>query len=203
LGEIESRINAHPGVAGARVVPWNCLGETQLAAYVLRNAGFLITGDELRVYIRTSLPEYMVPGSFIFLDQFPLTPHGKLDLAALPPPIEARESSGNHRMPQNDMEKALAAIWQELLGVERAGTQDNIFDLGAHSLTVIQAQKRMSELGWSVTVLDLFRYPTIESLAHFLSGAATSIDSVITAAEERAARRRAALKHPISPANNA
>jgi amino acid adenylation domain-containing protein len=203
LGEIESRINAHPGIAGARVVPWNYLGEMQLAAYVLRNDGMAVTGDELRVYIRTSLPEYMVPGSFIFLDQFPLTPHGKLDTVALPPPVEARENPGNRGVPQNDIEKALAAIWEELLGAERAGTQDNIFDLGANSLTVIQAQKRMNECGWSVTVLDLFRYPTIESLAHFLSGAATAIDSVLTAAEERAARRRAALKHPISPANNA
>jgi amino acid adenylation domain-containing protein len=194
LGEIESRISAHPGIAGARVVPSKHAGEIRLAAYVLRNAATAVTGDELRVYLRTLLPEYMVPSSFIFLDQFPLTPHGKLDIAALPPPIEAREIPGNGGVPQNDIEKALAVIWRELLGVEQAGTQDNIFDLGAHSLTVIQAQKRMSECGWSLTVLDLFRYPTIESLAHFLSGTATSIDSVLTDAEDRAARRRNGLE---------
>lgn len=117
--------------------------------------------------LRNSLPEYMVPAILCPLERLPLTPHGKIDRRALPDP---RLASAATALPETDLERRIAAIWQEVLGMARVGINDNFFDLGGHSLNLIQVQIRLGGLaGRELTVVDMFRYPTVSALAKFLS----------------------------------
>jgi FkbM family methyltransferase len=126
---------------------------------------------ELRDRLKQRLPEYMVPGSFMLLPELPRTPNGKLDRRALPAPELLRpEQKASYVAPQNDLEQSIAAIWQQALGVEKVGVYDNFFDLGGHSLLMIQVHTRLrGELNRELAVIDMFKYPTISDLAKFLS----------------------------------
>jgi acyl carrier protein len=116
------------------------------------------------------LPEYMVPSSFIALAEIPLTPNGKVDRKRLPQPKAAsRDSSPSTVNPRNYIEERLANIWSEILGVDRVSVRDNFFDLGGHSLLLIRVHAKVrQELDADVAVVDLFRYPTIESMSSWL-----------------------------------
>jgi acyl carrier protein len=126
--------------------------------------------DELRTYAKEKLPDYMVPAAFVMLDAFPLTANGKLDRDSLPKP-DARgcERESVFVAPQTDLEKKLAAVWQELLQVRQIGLHDNFFDLGGHSLLLIHLHNHLKKsLGANLSIVDLFEYPTVSSLAKFL-----------------------------------
>jgi acyl carrier protein len=124
----------------------------------------------LRPWLQEHLPEYMVPSSFIALAEIPLTPNGKVDRKRLPQPkAAARESSLSTVNPRNYVEERLANIWSEILGVDRVSVRDNFFDLGGHSLLLIRVHAKVrQELDADVAVVDLFRYPTIESMSSWL-----------------------------------
>ena len=126
---------------------------------------------ELRGLLKERLPEYMVPGAFMLLPELPRTPNGKLDRRALPQPEALRpDQKASYVAPQNELERSLAAIWQQALGVEKVGVYDNFFDLGGHSLLMIQVHTQLrSELNRELAVIDMFKYPTISDLAKFLS----------------------------------
>jgi FkbM family methyltransferase len=129
-----------------------------------------LTAESLRAHARRTLPEAMVPSSWTFLEALPLTPNGKLDRARLPRP---RGESGSFAPPRGELEKAVASIWAEALGLERVGIHDNFFDLGGHSLLLARVHARLREaLGAEITIVELFRHPTVESLARRLAGAA-------------------------------
>jgi amino acid adenylation domain-containing protein len=146
----------------------------------------------LQSFLRERLPEYMAPSAFIELDALPLTPNGKVDRRALPRPEHRRFERG-FVAPQTDLERAIAVVWQEVLGLETVGVHDNFFDLGGHSLLIVRLHDRLREvLKVELSFLDLFRYPTVRSLAKSLSpeqDEALSFDVV----QERAAKQKKAL----------
>jgi amino acid adenylation domain-containing protein len=135
---------------------------------------------QLRAHAQAGLPTHMHPTHYLFLDALPLTLNGKLDRRALAAmeiggaagSLRAASPDGDDGTPRGDIEQALAAIWRELLGLERVGRHDNFFDLGGHSLLAVQVTYRIYVmLGWEVEVSALFEYPTIQALAcQFQSG---------------------------------
>ncbi|MEY4510769.1 MAG: hypothetical protein RLZZ450_2891, partial [Pseudomonadota bacterium] len=126
--------------------------------------------QQLRVHLREFLPEYMVPSTFVLLASFPLTPNGKIDRKALPAPQRQQaRSAGEYQSPSNDLEQIISEVWQGLLNVERVGRNENIFDLGANSLLTVQAANGLSaRLDRRVSLVSMFRFPTIEALAAHL-----------------------------------
>jgi amino acid adenylation domain-containing protein len=162
LQEIEAVLASHPAVREALVIPW----EQALAAYVVPRGK--IDPADLREALRRSLPEFMVPASFTLLPAFPLNPSGKLDRRALPKP--ERSKAGGVR-PRSETERALAAIWGEVLGLPEVPVTESFFDLGGHSLLLARVERKIhEELGREVPLLELFRHPTVETLAVFLTG---------------------------------
>lgn len=125
----------------------------------------------LKNRLRERLPEHMVPEAFVQLDRLPLMPSGKLDRRALPASAAQPAAGGNgHAPPRSEAEKIVARIWQELLNLSDAGLETNFFDHGGHSLLLLRVQDRIKdEMGMEISVTDLFKYPTVETLARRLS----------------------------------
>ncbi|MFJ5486081.1 amino acid adenylation domain-containing protein, partial [Pectobacterium actinidiae] len=111
------------------------------------------------------LAEYMVPGAFVTLDAFPLTPNGKLDRKALPAPDQTAVATRDYETPQGDVEMALAAVWQELLGLARVGRHDHFFELGGHSLMIVNLIEEMRRQGYSLDVRGVFSTPVLSEMA--------------------------------------
>jgi amino acid adenylation domain-containing protein len=169
LGEIEAAIERHSEVFQAVVALHGEGSDQRLAAYVKQLDGHA-DPERLRPWLQTRLPEYMVPSVFLAIAEIPLTPNGKIDRKRLPmPKATPRDRSVSGVIPRNQTEDRLAQIWSEILGVERPGVRDNFFDLGGHSLLLVRVHAMLrQELDPGITVIDLFRYPTIESLAGWL-----------------------------------
>ncbi|MFI9379912.1 non-ribosomal peptide synthase/polyketide synthase [Kutzneria sp. NPDC052558] len=159
LGEIENALLANDSVTDAVVVVREDEGHRRLVGYVV--------GDgkaDLRTHLSKSLPEYMVPAGFVWLDRFPLNPNGKLDRAALPEPVW--ESHGvDYIAPRTDIERALAEIWADVLGLARIGVLDNFFELGGDSILSIRVVAKAAQAGMTVTSRDIFLNQTIAALA--------------------------------------
>jgi amino acid adenylation domain-containing protein/FkbH-like protein len=171
LGEIESVLRKHDGLQDSVVVVREDQpGDKRLAAYVVRKPYVEIDADELRRFAREALPEYMVPAAFVFVEALPLTPNGKVDRKALPAPEQDRGVvSADFIEPASTTEQQLAAIWREVLGVERIGANDNFFELGGHSLLAVQVISRIREKFNVEPALNiLFETPTIQQLAQRL-----------------------------------
>jgi acyl carrier protein len=149
--------------------------------------------SELREFLKPKLPDFMIPAAFVPLNSFPLTPNGKVDRNRLPRPTEARpELPKAYASPRTSLEKSISTIWQDLLHVERVGLHDNFFDLGGHSLLVVQAHARLQEtLGITLPVVRLFQFPTISTLANALSDRESTRS--IDLARSRAKRQREAF----------
>ncbi|MHC5762542.1 amino acid adenylation domain-containing protein [Nostoc sp.] len=126
--------------------------------------------QSLKDYLKEHLPEYMVPSRFIALNALPLSPNGKLDRRALPTPKDlSSDLAFAYVAPRNEVEKTIASIWQAVLHLETVGMNDNFFDLGGHSLLTLQVQSKLQQLfPKNVLITDLFKYPTISSLANYL-----------------------------------
>jgi amino acid adenylation domain-containing protein len=124
----------------------------------------------LRVHLRERLPHYMTPANFVVLDTIPRTPNGKIDHKALPPSRGRPVTEGSLAAPETVLEKRIAAIWQEVLGLEEVGIHDNFFDVGGHSLLLIRVHSRLREaLHIKHSIIDLFAFPTVSSLAKSLA----------------------------------
>ncbi|MEQ9505446.1 MAG: LLM class flavin-dependent oxidoreductase [Hyphomonas sp.] len=153
---------------------------------------------ELRAHLREFLPEYMVPSVYVSLDALPLTPNGKIDRKALPAPVQtAPKSTSVYTPPSNAVEQTITDIWKALLGLDRIGRQDNIFDLGANSLLTAQANQRLSAaLGRKVSLVSMFRFPTVETLANYLddSAAPSGLQTKSLQDEGSARKKDAALR---------
>ncbi|WP_315705401.1 MULTISPECIES: non-ribosomal peptide synthetase [unclassified Bradyrhizobium] len=181
LGEVEAALLADESVAQAAVVAHEEEGDKRLVAYVVgaENGGQL-DADKLRNHLKRSLPDYMVPSSFMAMETFPLTPTGKLDRRALPAP-GPRASSRPYVAPRTPVEETLAAIWCDILKLDRIGIDDNFFELGGHSLLAMRMMARLREaLAIEVPLRALFEAPTLARLADW-------IDTVRWAAQPRAA----------------
>ncbi len=175
LGEVETALLRLPQVDAAVVLaPEEPGGQKRLIAWVVPAPGASPTSAELRTALREGLPDYMLPSAMVFLEELPLTPNGKLDRAALPRPEAAGgEVREIYVAPRDEAERIIAGIWKEALGLDRVGIYDNFFDLGGHSLLLIQVHERLKrELAADLPMVELFRYPTVDALARYLSGPA-------------------------------
>jgi len=142
-------------------------GDKRLVAYVVCNQGQIPGTDELHRFVKEKLPTYMVPSAFVILDALPQTPNGKVDRRALPAPDWTRpELESAFVAPVSPIEKVLAGIWAEVLGLERVGIHDNFFDLGGHSLLGTRVISRvLNTLGVEVPLRSLFEVPTVADMA--------------------------------------
>ncbi|MGC5011544.1 amino acid adenylation domain-containing protein [Streptosporangium sp. DT93] len=170
LPEIESVLAGQPEIAHAVVD----LRADRLVAYVVaEHAGEQVAVGELRARLAERLPEYMIPGRFVWLDELPLKSHGKVDRASLPEPDEARpDQEAGFVPPGTPLEEAVAAVWATVLGLAQVGVLDDFFDLGGHSLLAAQVVARLRrtipEGGRQVTILDLFKHRTVRALARLV-----------------------------------
>src|SRR5262249_40029765 len=135
--------------------------------YFTSAAGENPSDAELKAFLRQSLPEYMVPAAFMKLDSMPLTANGKIDRRALPAPDFTGGDSQEHtRAPRTPTEEVLAAIWADVLHIERVGADDNYFELGGHSLSATQVISRIRQaFQVELPVRELFEFPTVAGLA--------------------------------------
>ncbi|WP_442939133.1 non-ribosomal peptide synthetase [Nostoc sp.] len=171
LGEIEREIAQHPDVREIVVLaPQDETGEKQLTAYVVPHQNSSYTSKQLRSFLEQRLPNYMVPSAFVLLESMPLTVNGKVDRQKLPAPSRERpQLEQAYIAPQSDLERLLAGILSDLLKIDRIGIDDNFFDLGATSISILQVAARVKqELGIELPTVKLFQYSTIGSLANYL-----------------------------------
>jgi amino acid adenylation domain-containing protein len=177
-GEVEAVLRRHPGVGEPLVVAWeDAAGLRHLAAYVVPRAGAAPEAIELRRWVQSVLPEYMIPSAFVFLDALPLSPNGKIDRDALPAPGPAQlDRVAEYVAPRNPLEESLARVWADVLGLERVGVHDNFFELGGHSLQSVQLVSRLTAaLNHQVAVKTVFQAPTIATMAEVLEREAAAV----------------------------
>jgi acyl-CoA synthetase (AMP-forming)/AMP-acid ligase II len=197
LGEIEAALGEYPGVREAVVIPREDVpGDVRLVAYlVATDPDAEPSSRELKEYLREHLPEAMVPSHFIVLERFPQTPNKKIDRKALPAPMDAtpRTKTGEGGgAPASELEAKVLAVWQEVLQLPEIDIDDNFFDLGGHSLLAVKVHRRLNEtLERSLAITDLFRFPTVKSLAEYLSDGGTGAS--LQGSQDRAAMRRQAM----------
>lgn len=174
LGEIEVAMRRHPGVAEAAVLVRGDGGERRLVAYLVPQPGVHVTLRAMRRHLQETLPDYMVPGAFLMLEQLPRLPNGKLDRNALPAPRDARAGlEGALVAPRSSVEGALVEIWRDVLRLERVGVRDDFFELGGDSIQASRLFVRVeTRLGKRLNPTALFTAPTIEGLARLLGGEA-------------------------------
>jgi hypothetical protein len=172
LGEITTVLRRHPKLRDTAIVAREDRpGERRIVAYVVAEDNSTITASELRGYLREQLPEYMIPAAFVVLDALPLTAHGKVDQRALPvPERDQLNLESTYVAPRTKAETIVSQVWKEVLKLEKVGIHDNFFDLGGHSLLVIQVHNKLREIfKQDLPIVDLFMYTTISSLSERLS----------------------------------
>jgi amino acid adenylation domain-containing protein len=194
-GEIEHALEQHSRVLKSLVLAWEqAPGERVLVAY------FVPSGDspgarELRDIVKKNLPSYMIPSRFIPVDSFPLTRNGKIDVSALPEPgTQMPEHNSDLIAPSNEIETNIAAIWSAALRLERIGVDENFFDLGGHSLLLMQVHDALSQkFKKPITMVEMFNHPTIRLLAAYYLQGSQSNSAPLHDVQERGSRRRRAL----------
>ncbi|MEO2162683.1 MAG: amino acid adenylation domain-containing protein, partial [bacterium] len=210
LAEIETVLNEHEAVRDAVVAAReDTPGDKRLVAYWIAADEAAPEPSTLREYLADKLPDYMVPAAFVALDEFPLTANGKVDRKALPAPeIDRSQSSETYTPPGSELEETLVEIWQSVLKVDEVGTRDNFFDLGGHSLSLIRVHGAIQKhLGRKIPMVEMFRFPTVGTLAAFLAGDTESQENKpdtgpstedLKAGRSRLARMQARRKRPGS-----
>ncbi|MEA2174580.1 MAG: hypothetical protein QOD00_2172, partial [Blastocatellia bacterium] len=196
IGEIEAVLKEHPSIGETFVMDYlDASGDRRLVAYLVAGAEPAPPVSDLRRFLQEKLPDYMIPSSFMWLDALPLSASGKVERRLLPAPEHSRQRAGEaYVAPHNEIEQTIATVWQEVLQVAQVGIHDNFFDLGGDSIRVYEVHNKLRErLSVQLSILDLFRYPTVEALAHHASedqGAETSIRQT----QDRAAKRAEAAQ---------
>jgi acyl-coenzyme A synthetase/AMP-(fatty) acid ligase/acyl carrier protein len=176
LGEIEATLRGHDAVRDAVVVAReDAPGGKRLVAFVTAADRVIADVGELRVYLKRSLPEYMIPSAFVLLDALPLMPNGKIDRLALPGRVGDAVVRGDYVMARNETEETLASIWRKVLKLERVGIDDDFFELGGHSLLAMQVIAGIQEaFQIDLSVRKLLQTPSIRELASQVDGFARS-----------------------------
>ena len=168
LGEIESVLQQNEYVREAVVLAKEAEeGNKRLVGYIVPNGVF--EKDAIVNYLKSKLPDYMVPALWVELDSLPVTSSGKIDRKALPDPDVSELLSNEYVAPRNETERILAGIWKDLLHAERVGINDNFFDLGGDSIITIQVLSRARRLGYELKPNDIFIHQTISSLSAAIS----------------------------------
>jgi acyl-coenzyme A synthetase/AMP-(fatty) acid ligase len=167
LGEIEAVLMDDPNVRKAAVtVHADALGDTRIVAYVVYQPGETRTGSEMRRRMANRLPDYMLPHIFVELETLPLTASGKVDRRALPPPFaHEAQAAEEHIEPRTETERAIAALWRELLKIEKVSVRDNFFALGGHSLLSAQMVAQLEKRTGHRLNLRSVIFETVEQLA--------------------------------------
>lgn len=167
LGEIESVLSRHSGIEqNVVIVREDVPGDRRLVAYAKAKGAEAPKTSDLRQFLKEDLPDYMIPALFVFVDEFPLTPNGKVDRRALPAPDNSRPDLGQaYVAPRTETEQILAEIWSKRLGIEQIGIHDNFFDLGGDSLMVVRIVGDASAAGLTLTTKQFFKHQTIADLA--------------------------------------
>jgi acyl-CoA synthetase (AMP-forming)/AMP-acid ligase II len=168
MGEIEAALSRQPGVAEAVVVAWGTTAEEKhLVAYVVFRIGEARPIGELRANLSRELADHMLPAAFVVLERLPLSPNGKLDRSALPEPEASRPDwSRPYAEPRTPVEEEVAAVWAQVLRIDRVGVYDDFFELGGHSLLGTQVVSRLREtFDVEVPLRTVFEHPTVEGLA--------------------------------------
>jgi len=175
LGEIEATLDQHAGVGQSVVLAReDAPGDQRLVAYVVPREQ-APSSAELKEHLLRTLPQYMVPSAFVFLETLPLTSSGKVDRKALPAPDSDRQLKDAYVAPRTDCELNLAGIWQQILRIEKVGVDDNFFDLGGHSLAAPRIISRLrTASGFSLPLRDLFEHPTVAGLAEVIDRLSSS-----------------------------
>ncbi len=188
LGEIEAVLAQLEQVRECAVLLHRFAADDQrLVAYVVATTGAEAEEAVVRHWLASRLPEYMLPSLFVWLPALPLTTSGKLDRKSLPDPLSSREVHFPRHMPSSDLERSIAAIWQEVLHLPSCGVHDNFFELGGHSLLMVQVRNKIQErLSVDLSILDLFQFTTIHSLADSLRSSRTVIQPSLETASSRA-----------------
>ncbi|HEX5709538.1 MAG TPA: amino acid adenylation domain-containing protein [Pyrinomonadaceae bacterium] len=204
LREIEAALREHAGVREAAVVAQPLpSGEKRIAAYIVfrgtQSPGAI---NELRDFLKERMPPYMLPAALCGLDALPLTPNGKLDVQALPSADELlQHADSTYVEPRTAAERSIASIWREVLSVEKVGLYDNFFDLGGHSLFMVQVHSNLLEtFERNIPILDLFKYTTVSSLARYMTEQHQAQPS-LQHTRNRSESRRASLNRQQSRRN--
>lgn len=173
LGEIEEVLNEHPDIRFAVVLAREDRpGDKRLVGYFTAAAGQAPQTSVLQEYLRSRLPDYMIPNAYVALEEFPLTANGKIDRKALPAPELNRDEAGTAYVPASTpTEELLVTIWEQVLGVEKVGIHDNFFELGGHSLIGVKLQSRINDaFDVDLQLRRIFEAPTIAEMARLLDG---------------------------------
>jgi amino acid adenylation domain-containing protein len=196
LGEIETRLLQHPAVLQCVVVPRNhSAGGKQLAAYFVPNGKPTPSAQELQLFLRERLPDYMVPAFFTTLDELPLSPNGKVQHSALPEPRVSTGGSAEDRC-ADETQRKLQGLWESVLGVSGIGAQDQFFALGGHSLLAVRLVARIEKvLGKKLPVAAVFQNPTIAQMARLLRKPTSERRSSIVEIQPRGSRPPLMLVH--------
>ncbi|HXQ74300.1 MAG TPA: amino acid adenylation domain-containing protein, partial [Pyrinomonadaceae bacterium] len=187
LGEIESVLRQHEAVKESSVVVQGTGGDKRLVGYVVLSETIAAeskeaTREDIRVYLKRELPEYMVPVDVMVLDHMPLTSNGKVDRKNLPLPAQMQlGSSGGYVPPANDFERQLVKIWEEILNVRPIGVTDNFFERGGHSLLVVRLLADVEQIyRREITISSFFRKPTIRDLIEMVDkGDIADLDALV------------------------
>ncbi len=198
LGEIETILGEHQAVREVVVTAReDTPGDKRLVAYIVPQQNIQTNIGQLRDYLKERLPDYMIPAAFVLLSALPLNPNGKVDRRSLPMPEKEHLSEKMYVAPQKELEQTIANIWRDLLQVEKIGIDDSFFDLGGHSLLLMRAHSRLSELvDKELTITDMFRYPTIRTLAQYLGSDSEKVEQISLSnnkGTDQARERREAL----------
>ena len=170
LGEIEANIKEMNAVSNCVVIlREDGQGDQRLVAYYVLKPGHDGSISDWRNYLRSKLPEYMVPQHFVELESIPLTPNGKVDRKALPKPEADGALEQGYVAPRTETEQKIAGVWQEVLKLERVGVQDDFFELGGHSLLATQVLSRLNQLlNIKLPLRKLFEARTVEAMAQLI-----------------------------------
>jgi amino acid adenylation domain-containing protein len=190
--EIEQVFKQHPSVMDIVViVREDTPGDKRLVAYLVARPGQTLEMSELRNFGKEKLPQYMMPSAFVVLQSLPLNPSGKVDRKALPEPDKGEATTdAPYLPPQTELERIVTGIWQQVLKIEHVSLNDNFFDLGGHSLLMIQVQGKLrAALKRNIAITELFKYPNVSDLVSYLSQNADSAQPLLT--DDRLARLKA------------
>jgi len=192
-GEVEATLGAHVGLEQTCVVPIDGEnGSKRLAAYYVAKPTAAVTAEELRSYVATWLPHYMVPTFFIAIPALPLSPNGKVDRSALPSPQVLATGQNATADLASKLEQTIVALWQEVLRVPSVRLDDNFFDLGGDSLLLIAVHARLQkEFPSAIQITDLFEFPTIRGLARHLNG--SQLERTLPDVNKQGQKQRAAF----------
>jgi acyl-coenzyme A synthetase/AMP-(fatty) acid ligase/acyl carrier protein len=194
LGEIEVVLREHPDVRDAVVVVQeDHADDKRLVAYVVASSAQPPAAAQLQQWLGAKLPKMLVPSALVFLAEFPKTPNGKLDRRALPKPEQ--KTSEPAEGAANDLERQIAAIWCDALGVSSVGLEERFFDIGGHSLLMVEVHDQIRDkTGHQVALLDLFQYPTVRSLAQHIGHRANLKTGGATALNRGKLRQQLAIR---------